>query len=230
MKPVVLIPVYRHAQALLRTIERLEPYRIPILVVDDGNSPPLAVANHFSVRLPCNRGKGAAIAMGLQKASDLGFSHALQIDADGQHSLEDAWGLLRLAEANPDHLVTSFPVYDATAPAHRVKARALTRFFIRLECGLAREDGMCGCRVYPVGQSLGVCKRVRAMRMGFDVEFIVRWKWAGYEVDSAPVKVTYPTDGVSNFRLFRDNLGFSLMHTRLCLRRISGLYRMEQVR
>ena len=89
---------------------------------------------------------------------------------------------------------------------------------------------MCGCRVYPVGQSLGVCKRVRAMRMGFDVEFIVRWKWAGYEVDSAPVKVTYPADGVSNFRLFRDNLGFSLMHTRLCLRRISGLYRMEQVR
>ncbi len=37
------------------------------------------------MRLPVNGGKGAAVMAGLRAARKAGYTHALQIDADGQH-------------------------------------------------------------------------------------------------------------------------------------------------
>ena len=43
----------------------------------------------------------------------------------------------------------------------------------------------------------------------------MRLVWAGVRVRNVPTKVTYPSDGVSHFDLWRDNLRISWMHTRL---------------
>ena len=225
MKPFWMIPVYRHARQLPQLLARLENSGLPILVVDDGNEPPLALPPEIAgVRLPENQGKGASVCAGLRWGADHGFTHMVQIDADGQHDVGDALRLLDLAKENPEAFVTGFPTYDEHAPAARVSGRRVTHFFLWLEMGL-KEDGLCGCRVYPVRRSLAVARLTRERRMGFDVEFPVRWVWSGWPLLSSEVRVTYPADGFSNFRMVRDNLTFFRLHARLCFLRMFHLYR-----
>jgi hypothetical protein len=51
--------------------------------------------------------------------------------------------------------------------------------------------------------------------MEFDADVIVRLFWAGTPVVNLPTPVTYPADGVSNFRMVRDNLRMAALHLRL---------------
>jgi len=79
-------------------------------------------------------------------------------------------------------------------------------------------DSMCGFRLYPVAKVLEVVDRDRiGRRMDFDVELLVKLVWREYELRWIPTRVSYPTDGVSHYRLFRDNLWMAGMHVRLLL-------------
>jgi hypothetical protein len=75
---------------------------------------------------------------------------------------------------------------------------------------------MCGFRIYPLKTSWPVMKRLHNKRMGVDIEIIVRLAWADVQMRFFPVKVNYPKDGVSNFRMFHDNVVISMTHTMLC--------------
>ena len=88
--PCFLIPCYNHGQALPAVIAALRgDYEYPILIVDDGSDQAtkkvleglLAVSD--IITLAKNQGKGGAVIAGIKAARDLGFSHAIQIDADG---------------------------------------------------------------------------------------------------------------------------------------------------
>src|SRR5262249_54381029 len=102
VKPCVVVPVYNHGTPLPSTIERLAPFELPIIVVDDGSdattkSAIAAIARRHAVTvvtLPRNGGKGAAVMAGLRTAAAAGYTHALQVDADGQHDLDDLPKLL----------------------------------------------------------------------------------------------------------------------------------------
>ena len=75
---------------------------------------------------------------------------------------------------------------------------------------------MCGFRVYPLQTTVPVLDKILTFRMGFDIEILVRLAWAGVKMLFYPVKVIYPENGVSNFRMLHDNLEISWLHTRLC--------------
>ncbi len=103
MNPCILIPCYTHAEPLAPVLARLAEFGLPCLLVDDGSEPVAAAAldalaaQHPWVTLlrhPHNQGKGGAVMTGLRRAHELGFSHALQVDADGQHDLADLPALL----------------------------------------------------------------------------------------------------------------------------------------
>lgn len=108
-------------------LARLKPFNLPCIVVDDGSDAATQqqldnlVAEQPGVTLirPAeNAGKGAAVMRGLQAAADAGFSHAVQVDADGQHAIEDIPKLLALAEQQPAALISGQPIYDDSIPAH----------------------------------------------------------------------------------------------------------------
>ena len=88
---------------------------------------------------------------------------------------------------------------------------------------------MCGFRVYPLDSTIalidsGTCK---GRRMEFDSEVLVRLHWRGVSIINLPTLVTYPQDGISHFRQWRDNLLISRMHATLffgMLRRLPGLF------
>lgn len=224
--PCVLIPCYNHGVMMSRVLARLQPFGLPCIVVDDGSDDAtrdelarLAAENSnlALIRLPVNAGKGAAVLRGMQAAADAGFSHAVQVDADGQHDIEDIPGLLALAKEHPTALISGQPIYDGSIPRSRLYGRWVTHVWVWIETlSLQLKDSMCGFRVYPVAPTLQLAQRVTlGKRMDFDTEVMVRLYWQGNTSYFIPIRVTYPLDGLSHFDALKDNLRISRMHTRL---------------
>ena len=224
--PCVLIPCYNHGAMMSGVLDRLQPFNLPCIVVDDGSDKTtqdelarLAAEyrNLMLIRLPVNAGKGAAVISGIQVAADAGFSHAVQVDADGQHAIEDIPRLLALAKEHPTALISGQPIYDDSVPRSRLYGRWVTHIWVWIETlSLQLKDSMCGFRVYPVAPTRQLAQRVTlGKRMDFDTEVMVRLYWQGNTSYFIPTRVTYPQDGLSHFDALKDNLRISLMHTRL---------------
>lgn len=224
--PCLLVPCYNHGAQIGATLAALAAANLPIILVDDGSAPATAqvldrlVADDAGIellRLPENRGKGVAVAAGIDRAARRGFSHAVQIDADGQHDSGDIPALLALARANPEALVSGWPQYGDDMPKARRYGRWITHVWVWIETlSLSIRDSMCGFRVYPVVATQALfASRAIGRRMDFDTDAMVRLYWRGVPVLFQPTRVRYPADGHSNFQLWRDNLRISWMHTRL---------------
>jgi glycosyltransferase involved in cell wall biosynthesis len=221
-----VVPVYNHETAVGSVVDGLRRHGLPVYLVDDGSRPScaavldgLAAADHGVrlVRLERNSGKGAAVMAGLSAAAAAGHSHVLQLDADGQHDLADVPRFLAAAQERPDAVVCGRPQFDASVPRSRLYLRYLTHVMVWLNTlSLDVPDSMCGYRVYPLARVLPLIASERpGRRMDFDVEMLVRLHWRGIPMCWIPTRVTYPSDGVSQFRLVRDNALITAMHTRL---------------
>ncbi|WP_172728685.1 glycosyltransferase family 2 protein [Kluyvera cryocrescens] len=224
--PCVLIPCYNHGAMMADVLARLRPFHLPCIVVDDGSDADtqqtlarLAAENaHLTlIRLPENAGKGAAVVCGLRAAAEAGFSHAVQVDADGQHAIEDIPKLLAEAKRHPTALISGQPIYDDSIPRARLYGRWVTHIWVWIETlSLTLKDSMCGFRVYPLAPTLALAEQVLlGKRMDFDTEVMVRLYWQGNDSYFIPTRVTYPADGLSHFDALKDNLRISWMHTRL---------------
>lgn len=225
-KPCILIPVYNHEQPLPGIVARLAVYNLTCILIDDGSRSSCAevirdLAAQYpwvhAVRLDENRGKGGAVKAGMLHARSLDYSHAVQIDADGQHDLSDLPQFLAAAEADPQAVVLGQPIFDESIPKLRYYARYLTQIWVIINTlSLQIRDSMCGYRVYPLDACVRLIRgTVLEERMAFDVEILVRLYWQGLRIVSIPTKVGYPQDGVSHFRGWEDNLRISLTHARL---------------
>ncbi len=169
--------------------------------------------------LDVNQGKGGAVMHGLKEAYKMGFTHALQVDADGQHDLDKIELFIGESFKAQDSLICGYPVYDESVPKSRASGRKLTTFFVSLET-LSRDivDAMCGFRVYPLNETFKLISKKRLRRrMEFDIEILVRLHWMGLKMNFYPVKVIYPENGISNFRMFYDNVAISVVHTLLVI-------------
>ncbi|MGQ9427310.1 glycosyltransferase family 2 protein [Gilvimarinus sp. F26214L] len=225
-RPVVVIPVYNHEEAVGDVVARLKPCGLPVILVNDGSRPgcsavleQLAADNEWVslVELPENRGKGGAVKAGLRRALEMSCTHALQVDADGQHAIEDVQQFLDIGQENREALVSGAPIYGDDIPASRYWGRLLTHFWVCVNT-LSRDirDSMCGFRLYPLAPVVRLLdEEFTGERMDFDPEIMVRWAWRGGQIIHVPTRVSYPMDGVSHFQLWGDNWLISKMHTRL---------------
>jgi glycosyltransferase involved in cell wall biosynthesis len=206
-------------------VEALLASQLPCVLVDDASSPACArvleqLAQRdqvFLVKLGVNQGKGGAVMAGLRHASRLGFSHALQVDADGQHDLRDVDNFIASSRAHPEALICGYPQYDRSVPKGRLYARYLTHVWVWINSlSLQIPDSMCGFRVYPLPPTLALIDSVKlGKRMDFDPEILVRLSWRNQPMRWLPTHVHYPQDGLSHFRLFHDNALISKMHAKL---------------
>ncbi|MEM9457074.1 MAG: glycosyltransferase family 2 protein [Myxococcota bacterium] len=222
----VLVPTYNNPLTVRAVVEQARQHLPDVVVIDDGSGPAgrracerlaedgLAIVHHRER----NGGKGAAVKTGFAVAQQHGFTHALQVDADGQHDLDAIPRFLQHGRAEPRALVIGYPEYDTSAPPVRRIARKFTRFWVDLEAGRGViRDSMIGMRVYPL--ALVQTLPVAGNRMDFDIEIAVRIAWSGVPVINEPVEVRYlaaEDGGVSHFQLFWDNLRFSWLHSKLC--------------
>jgi glycosyltransferase involved in cell wall biosynthesis len=224
-KPCIVVPVYNHEHAIGAVLAGLLRHDAPCLLVDDGSSAACAAVldalarEHAGrvalVRLPHNQGKGAAVLAGFRRAAQLGYTHVLQIDADGQHETADVPKFLAAAAAHPDAIIAGHPVYDESVPKARLYGRYATHIWVWINTlSFDIKDSMCGFRVYPVAPVNALAARhAIGVRMNFDTDILVRLFWDGLQVINLPTRVSYPADGVSHFRIWRDNVLISWMHT-----------------
>jgi predicted LPLAT superfamily acyltransferase len=218
--------VFNPGPALERTLAALLRHQLPLFVQDDGSDAAtraallrLAAAEPLVrlARWEVNRGKGAAVVAALGRAQAEGFSHGLQVDADGQHEAEAIGPFLALGAAHPEAVIAGVPRYEGPVPAARRYGRWLTHAWVWLETlSFDIGDSLCGFRLYPLEAAADLAHRTPLpARMDFDTAILVRLHWAGVTVLNAPVRVSYPADGVSHFDLLRDNLRLTRTHTQL---------------
>jgi glycosyltransferase involved in cell wall biosynthesis len=236
LKACLAIPVYNHSGALASLLEALRPSGLPCILVDDASEDPEAldrlVRREASwvrlVRHACNQGKGAAVMTGAREAFRSGYTHLLQIDADGQHSPEDVPRFLAAAAAAPAAVICGVPIFDASAPDLRRWGRLATNVWIWINTlSFEIADGLCGFRIYPLAALIELDGRARlGRRMDFDPGVLVQLKWRGLKFVGVPTRVRYPPDGRSHFKLGVDNWLISRMHARSfagMLRRLPSL-------
>ncbi|MDH3319685.1 MAG: glycosyltransferase family 2 protein [Betaproteobacteria bacterium] len=228
---LVVIPSYNPGPLVYETVRAARAQWSPVWVVVDGSNdgtrdglermagadPGLRV-----LALETNSGKGAAVLHALRLAAAEGYSHALTMDADGQHPAASIPEFMAASQRAPEAMVLGVPRFDASAPALRVQGRRVSNWWANLEtlwCGI--QDSLFGFRVYPVRPLLEAMRAQRWMRrFDFDPEAAVRLAWRGVPPLNLPAPVRYlrPEEGgVSHFRYWRDNALLSWMHLRLVL-------------
>jgi glycosyltransferase involved in cell wall biosynthesis len=221
-----IVPVFDHQHAVGRVVAAVRAAGLPCLLVDDGSGDACAreldrlaatVPETQVLRLPVNGGKGAAMLAGFADAWQRGYSHALQVDADGQHALQDIPAFIQAARERPGTLICGRPVFDRSMPAVRRYGRYLTHGLVWLNTlSFAIPDSLCGFRVYPLSAVMSLVSREYiGRRMDFDVEIVVRLYWQGVPMRWIDTAVSYPLDGVSHFRLVRDNVRMVGLQLRL---------------
>ncbi|RQH05730.1 glycosyltransferase family 2 protein [Paraburkholderia dinghuensis] len=223
----IVVPIYNHKDAIGGTVANLIVHGLHLIVVDDGSDEATQhvladLARRHSgkltlLRLPVNSGKGAAVMAGLRAARDAGYTHALQIDADGQHDAADVPRFLAAAQENPRAIVIGQPVYDESVPKSRLYGRYATHVWVWIETlSFTIRDSMCGFRLYPLDATCSLIDSVKLPeRMDFDIEILVRLHWRRVEFVSIATAVKYAADGVSHFDVLWDNIRISRSHTRL---------------
>ncbi|WP_374382039.1 glycosyltransferase [Dongia sp.] len=235
-----IIPSHNHSRAMPGIVAALTSLGLPVFIIDDGSNDATAAAlagladpsrGIAVARLDPNQGKGGAVLHGFQLAMAAGYTHALQVDADGQHDLGAVPRLLARIQGDPRALIAGVPVYDRSVPMGRAIGRYVTHVWVWIETlSFDISDSMCGLRIYPLAAVAALLAGGANIgrRMDFDTEIMVRLFWDGIQVVEEPVAVVYPQGNTSNFDLWRDNLRISAMHTRLffgMLRRLPQLLR-----
>jgi len=226
---LVLIPSYNPGDRALETVRAARAQWDPVWVIVDGSTDGSAEKLSAMARSDPglrvlvrerNGGKGAALLDGLIAARCQGFTHALTMDADGQHPADRIGAFMNASTAAPEAMILGDPVFDASAPRIRLRGRRIANWCTNLETLWAGvHDTLFGFRVYPIAPLIEVMQRSRWMRrFDFDAEAVVRLTWRGMPVVNLPAPVLYfsaEEGGVSHFNYWRDNVLLTSMYLRL---------------
>jgi glycosyltransferase involved in cell wall biosynthesis len=226
INPCIIIPMYNNRDTIRTVVESVDYLHLPCLIIDDGSDEATqqalrAIDSEFDwveiIRRPQNGGKGAAMRDGFTAATSRSYTHAIQIDADGQHNVDDIPRFLDEARRAPDALILSKPLFDADAPMSRRYGRLITTVCVWIET-LSTEirDTLCGFRCYPLAPVMRCYESARiGSGMVFDTEIAVHLYWQGTPVRNVTTKIIYTDGGLSHFDYVGDNLKISWMHTKL---------------
>jgi hypothetical protein len=216
MRVVVVVPLFNHAGTIVEVLDSIRPHCLPIIVVDDGSSDDGAVrvqrwmehqADCELIRLPKNQGKARALLAGLTRALERGHSHALTIDADGQHDASRIPAFLDVARGAAERSILVLGCrapLPAVYPLARLCGRTLSGLAVRAASGLSVGDAACGMRLWPIARTLST--PARGGRYAWEEEMIIRLAWGGATTAEVTIPVIYRPHsiGPSHYRFSRD--------------------------
>ena len=214
---VGIVPLYNHALTVPEVLAGLQAHGLYALVVDDGSTDGGAdvaeqwlIANGAPgqvIRLAHNQGKAAALLAGFAAAADRGATHALTMDADGQHdSARIAVFLHALPTDCPEQTLVlgDRRALPRNYPTARLFGRFLSGLAVRTACGAIVGDAACGMRLYPLAMTRTL--RCISGRYAWEEEAIIRLVWAGASVQQVEIPVIYRDAAVapSHYQFGRD--------------------------
>jgi glycosyltransferase involved in cell wall biosynthesis len=217
IRAVVIIPTYNNASTLASVVSETASVLPDVIVINDGSTDNTGgvlagvAGAHTGIRridFDVNRGKGAALRAGFIMAQDLGFTHAITLDADGQHFPSDIPSVVSniAAEASALWIGNRVLRTGADQPMRSAAGRKFGSFWYKFITGLDIRDTQCGFRAYP----LAVVAQLHCNgdRYEFEQEVLVKAAWNGTPVKEVPIHLYYAPKGtaVSHFRPVRDFL------------------------
>jgi len=210
VNPIIVIPVYNGRDSLLKLISEMKNlYSHPILVVNDGSQDELTKLDlldcHY-IQHAVNRGKGAALKTGLEYASRSGFTHAVTLDADGQHDPSLIQEFIKHSVASSTALIIGMrDLLKIDMPLHRMLSNNITSLILSLRTSIRIYDSQVGYRCYPLCDS----RLWDSIEDGFQFESAVFFKLSKLKMKIVwqPIPVIYGTES-SHIHVFKDTLKF----------------------
>ncbi|HEX8546438.1 MAG TPA: glycosyltransferase family 2 protein, partial [Cytophagaceae bacterium] len=182
-KCCVIIPTYNNCTTLEGVINGVLSYTKNILVVNDGSTDLTdSILERFTflnhIKQAKNKGKGCALQSGFERAIALGYTHAITIDSDGQHFVDDIPKFLDALKEHPASVIIGARnMEQASVPGKSSFGHKFSNFWFWFETGIKAPDTQSGFRLYPLVPLKGM--RWYTTKYEFEIEIIVRLAWKG---------------------------------------------------
>lgn len=223
----VVVPVHNNGATIESVARQCRAYVENVLVVDDGSTD-REVARLFEgtdicvLTHPVNKGKGAALRSAIRYLLERDAEWMITLDGDDQHFPDDLPVFLEAIPRHPESILVGARDFSGPdVPASSRFGRRFSNMWIRLESGASVSDSQSGFRAYPLRYLAHMT--LQGDRYEFEVDILTRAAWHGLSLVDVPIRVWYPKrkeDAISSFRPWRDNARISLVHARLCMRRL----------
>jgi glycosyltransferase involved in cell wall biosynthesis len=189
-----VIPCRNEALALPGLLEELRFFLSSVLVVDDGSRDGTATIARQKgaecIKLRPGQGKGAALQAGFLYLGELGFTHALTLDGDGQHCPGDIPNFLAChQDTEADLIVGRREMRAGTMPWPRLFANRAMSACLSFCEGRALPDSQCGFRLVNLERArhIGAASR----HFEYESEMLVKFIRRGFRVEFVPIQTIY---------------------------------------
>jgi len=219
-KTIVIVPTYDNPLTIKNVVFDILEHHHRAIIVDDGSDQPVEAlfsreerANIIFLRHETNQGKGQAILTGTQKAKELGFSHVVSMDGDGQHLASQID--LMVDHYRKDEIVIGARNFDIdNIPFGSKFGRWFSNFWACWDTGYTITDSLSGFRVYPISI---LDLPIKTKRFDWEMEVLVRHADAGKEIREVVIECHYPLqeERVSHFRNFEDTMAIVWVHVQI---------------
>ncbi|MCX6137248.1 MAG: glycosyltransferase family 2 protein [Ignavibacteriales bacterium] len=192
----IIIPAYNAEQTLGRLLQKVQGLCVlsRVIVVDDGSadatSSIAAAAGADVCSHGINRGKGAALRTGIERALRRECDAVITMDADLQHDPVCIPSFMDAFDTGRYDVIVGNRLNDLRGmPAHRIISNLMTTGLVGLRTGANIADSQCGFRC--IGRR--VLEQVTTHSPGFEAEteFIIRAAMAGFRFGSVPIPTVY---------------------------------------
>ncbi|MEE9118578.1 MAG: DUF2062 domain-containing protein, partial [Calditrichia bacterium] len=220
------VPVFNNKDTVKSVVTGCSSVLNNIVVVDDGSTDAdisllLSDIDVVVLKHEKNLGKGQAILTAAKYVEAHGGHYMITIDADGQHNPDDIEKFIPLLHESDSSIVIGCRNFNTdNVPGKSRFGRKFANFWLRMETGIHIDDCQSGFRAYPVRYLNQI--KFRGSRYDFEAEVLAKAAWAGLDLKTITVDVSYPKPEyrVSSFKPFLDNLRISHIHSMLIGRRL----------
>ena len=191
----VVVPLYNEAQVIGDVVRGLREQFGNVVCVDDGSADASAAqaraVGAVVVQHAINLGQGAALQTGLDYALRRGAKYLVTFDADGQHRVEDAVGMVELAKAEDLGIVFGSRFLDDRTDTGRIKRLVLKTavWFTTHSIGISLTDAHNGLRVLRADAAARI--HLRQDRMAHATEIVRQLHRTGLPWREYPTHVLY---------------------------------------
>jgi len=236
MNTITIIPTYNNPLTIKNVAFDVINHGYELIIIDDGSSTvveslftEVEKENIIFLRHNENQGKGNAIITGVTKAKELGYTHVVSLDGDGQHLASQS--KLLIEACTGDEIIIGARNFEIdNIPNGSKFGRWFSNFWARWDTGQEITDSLSGFRIYPISI---LSLPIKTSRFDWEMEVIVRHADANKKIKEVVIECYYPTaeERVSHFRKFSDTMAIVWVHIQILpfkwLRYFTNLFKMS---